>query len=278
MKTDVSTRYRRAALLPRLVTGIVGVPLILAAAWWGGPWWIGLLGIIVVLGLSEFIRLHPRLSLGARATMTVGALALAIAIARLQAPAAVVVIGLASVVLLAAVVTHLRAPIGVGAVVWGPWAIVLVGLIYLGLPGGALVRWRSEAPFAALVWLLATIWMNDIAAYFVGLAAGRHKLAPAISPGKSWEGGISGVLAATLTAALGAAALGLPMWAAVVFGVVTSITSQVGDLFESAMKRRAGVKDSGTLLPGHGGILDRFDGLLVAAPVAYLWMWVFERL
>ncbi len=254
------------------------MPLILAAAWWGGPWWIGLLGVIVVLGLTEFIRLHPRLSAGARATMAAGALVLALAIAWLRAPDAIVVIGFATAVLVGAVVRHLRAHVTDGTVVWGPWATALLGLIYLGLPGGVLIRWRSEATFAAVAWLLATIWINDIAAYFIGLAIGRHKLAPAISPGKSWEGGIAGVTGAALTAALGSSALVVPTWTGVVFGVAISITSQAGDLFESAMKRRAGVKDSGTLLPGHGGILDRLDGLLVATPVAYLWVRMFERL
>ena len=153
----------------------------------------------------------------------------------------------------------------------------MLGAVYLGLPTGVLVRWRGEATFAAVAWLLVTLWVNDIAAYFVGLAAGRHKLAPRISPGKSWEGGAAGIAGAAVTGVIGSTALGLTGWAGVLFGIVASVASQVGDLFKSTMKRRQGVKDSGALLPGHGGILDRFDGVLVTVPLAYLFVRLLGR-
>ncbi|CAM5791241.1 phosphatidate cytidylyltransferase [Castellaniella caeni] len=133
---------------------------------------------------------------------------------------------------------------------------------------------------AALISLWALVWCADIAAYFAGRGFGRHKLAPKVSPGKTWEGAAGGVLAATLWLALtalwwpgsyGQLLLGRLGWAGVVLaGVVLAGWSIVGDLFESLLKRRAGVKDSSQLLPGHGGVYDRIDAVLPVAPVAIL--------
>lgn len=130
-----------------------------------------------------------------------------------------------------------------------------------------------------LISLLALIWCADIAAYFTGKAFGRHKLAPAISPGKTWEGAAGGVAAGTLWLVASAqwpgsfgAVLGQqwPIWAVIVIGVFLAALSIVGDLFESLLKRRAGVKDSSRLLPGHGGVYDRIDAVLPVVPVALL--------
>ncbi len=140
--------------------------------------------------------------------------------------------------------------------------------------------WQRSVMF--MVSAMAIVWVADIGAYFAGRAFGRRKLAPSISPGKSWEGVVGGVLAAL---ALGAAAAltpaladsfqaqllaryGWPLWV-VMTGVLVA-ASVVGDLFESMMKRRAGIKDSSTLLPGHGGVLDRIDALIPTMPLAFL--------
>lgn len=270
MSTSLLAAYRRTGLVPRVLTAAVGIPLILGAAWSGGLWWGGLLALVAAVGASEFVRLHPEQSVAARVCTTIGALGALGAVARMPDPPAAALILLASGILAWGVGAHLAAPVTAGTVVWGRWSTALLGAIYLGLPTGVLARWREETTVAALAWLLATLWMNDIAAYFVGLAFGQHKLVPKISPGKSWEGGIAGIAGAAVTAAVGSTALGLTVGAGALFGIVASVTSQAGDLFKSTMKRRQGVKDSGTLLPGHGGILDRFDGVLVTAPVAYL--------
>lgn len=130
-----------------------------------------------------------------------------------------------------------------------------------------------------LVSLLALIWCADIAAYFAGRAWGRRKLAPKVSPGKTWEGAIAGVAVATIwvmvsawwPGSFGAALLQhMPWWAAVVAAAALAALSIVGDLFESLLKRRAGLKDSSGLLPGHGGVYDRIDALLPVAPIALL--------
>ncbi|WP_237173107.1 phosphatidate cytidylyltransferase [Paracandidimonas lactea] len=130
-----------------------------------------------------------------------------------------------------------------------------------------------------LVSLLATIWIADIAAYFVGKAWGRNKLAPRVSPGKTIEGALGGIVGATAwviatsfwPGSFGAVLAGRwPLWAVVLIAIFLAALSIVGDLFESLLKRRAGVKDSSNLLPGHGGVYDRIDALLPVAPFAFL--------
>lgn len=130
-----------------------------------------------------------------------------------------------------------------------------------------------------LISLMALIWVADTAAYFSGKAFGKHKLAPRVSPGKTWEGAVGGVLAATAWVALSAmwpgsfAAILLqhwPWWAVLIIAILLASISIVGDLFESLLKRRAQVKDSSGLLPGHGGVYDRIDALLPVAPMALL--------
>ena len=149
----------------------------------------------------------------------------------------------------------------------------LLGFIYCLLPAVALlwIRERAEyqgigSGFDLLIWVFLVVWSTDIGAYFAGRAIGGPKLAPAISPNKTIAGLIGGVVAAALIAGAWASAVDLPralLWLA----PPLAVAAQAGDLFESGLKRRAGVKDSGTWLPGHGGLLDRLDGLV---PVAVL--------
>jgi phosphatidate cytidylyltransferase len=115
-----------------------------------------------------------------------------------------------------------------------------------------------------------SVWVCDTAAYFVGRRFGRRRMAPLLSPSKSWEGAGAGVLGGAVAAVLSALWLGLPPLSALVLGGASACAGQVGDLFESALKRELGVKDFGGLLPGHGGVMDRLDSLLFALPVVYL--------
>ncbi len=143
------------------------------------------------------------------------------------------------------------------------------GLVYIGLPVWSLVVLRGTGSADLVLSLFAMVWATDIAAYFGGKAFGKHPLMPAISPGKTWEGLGIGVLAAGVAGMLSAFFASFPAHFYEGFGVglVIALVAQAGDLFESWLKRRAGVKDSSSLLPGHGGILDRVDGLIAAAPV-----------
>lgn len=132
----------------------------------------------------------------------------------------------------------------------------------------------------AIIFLLAVVWANDIGAYYCGRALGRRKLAPSISPGKTMEGAAGGLVAGALVAAflsgwMGEAIGGGNILILTFAALVLGIFSQAGDLFESLVKRAAGAKDSGALIPGHGGILDRIDGLLLAAPPFYYFLqWI----
>ena len=157
----------------------------------------------------------------------------------------------------------------------GRWGFLwrLYGFIYCLLPAVALLWIRARAEyqgigqgFDLLIWVFLVVWSTDIGAYFAGRAIGGPKLAPSISPNKTIAGLIGGVISAAVMAGAWVYYVGLPaplLWLA----VPLAVTAQMGDLFESGLKRRAGVKDSGTWLPGHGGLLDRLDGLV---PVAVL--------
>lgn len=160
----------------------------------------------------------------------------------------------------------------------GAWLSVF-GIVAVIAVWAALVQLFLSHGAWFLVSLLALIWFADIAAYFTGKALGKHKLAPRVSPGKTWEGAIGGVIAATvwvLATAYWPGSFGAVLserwswWAVALIAVFLSALSIVGDLFESLLKRRAAVKDSSQLLPGHGGVYDRIDALLPVAPLALL--------
>jgi phosphatidate cytidylyltransferase len=140
------------------------------------------------------------------------------------------------------------------------------GFLYALIPALALlwIRERDAHGLELLIWVFIVTWSTDIGAYFAGRRFGRRKLAPAISPGKTVEGLYGGIAAATLLGGAWALATGLGV-ALLALAPVLAVAAQAGDLFESGMKRRAGVKDSGTWLPGHGGVLDRLDGLVAVA-------------
>lgn len=154
---------------------------------------------------------------------------------------------------------------------WKNW-----GLVYVGAPCLSLM-WLREASFegyshagiSMVLFLILVIWATDIGAYFTGKRFGRLKLAPTISPGKTWEGLAGGMLAAAIVGAACSPFTPFPpsIGACAFWGALLAIIAQCGDLFESWVKRRAGVKDSGNLLPGHGGLLDRVDGLIFTTPI-----------
>ena len=152
------------------------------------------------------------------------------------------------------------------------------GLILVALPLTYAIRLHgisTDGP-KLLMFVLIITWVGDTAAYFVGRAIGKHPLAPVLSPKKSWEGTIASILGALLVAIVFARWLTVPLPHLLGIAVVGNVAGQAGDLLESAYKRSAGVKDSGSLLPGHGGVLDRIDALILAIPVVwYYWIWVY---
>jgi len=152
--------------------------------------------------------------------------------------------------------------------IWAGAGVLYSGALVVGVN---LLRASPAYGLAAILWLFAVVWGTDVMAYFGGRRIGGPKLWPSVSPGKTWSGAIVGAVAGALLGSLVAAVAApggarfLPM---TMLGFVVSVFSQLGDLFESAMKRRAGVKDSSRLIPGHGGLMDRLDGFIVATAVA----------
>jgi phosphatidate cytidylyltransferase len=244
-------------LVMRVVAALVLAPVTIAIAWFGGWPWLWL-----VMAAAGLIYVEWLMIVGAvreRALVTTGLLAVAAAglclMAGLTAPALGVLA--AGIVVLATLARGQR-----------PW--VAGGLVYAGLAmvAAILVRADAEFGFLALVFVLLVVWGADIGGYFAGRAIGGPKLWPRVSPKKTWAGAIGG-LALSLAAAAAIAALGfgrlVPL---LVLGGVLSVVSQLGDLFESAVKRRFGVKDSSQIIPGHGGLMDRLDGFVAAIVVA----------
>ena len=252
-------------------TALVALPALLAVFFLGPPWLgVAVVAAALVVGLVEFYGL-----LGARGIRPMRRIGFVLAAA------------LFLDVAWPAWSTVPLAPLGalllLGFALWrgadlesvSAAAATLLGAVYLGALGGtiAALRWLPPEGDGAwrIVLLLAVVVLSDSLAFFVGNAFGRRRLAPALSPGKSVEGAIGGI-AGGVAGALLVRHLGLPFvpWPhALLLGAVVAAMGIVGDLDESLLKRWAGVKDSGTLFPGHGGMLDRLDSLLFGAPVLY---------
>ena len=153
-------------------------------------------------------------------------------------------------------------------------AVLAWGTLYFAAPVASLVLLQQHDPWIFFL-LLAIVWLGDTAAYYVGSAWGRHRLAPVVSPKKSWEGAIAGLATSILATAVWSYwRLGSVEPALLAVALATAIASQLGDLVESLVKRAANVKDSGAILPGHGGMFDRFDAMFLAAPVMLLALWI----
>ncbi len=256
------------ALGLRVATGAVLIAVALAAVWTGGLAFTALVAVAVLLMFAEWCVMHgiPR---GFRQVGLV-ILAVVVALASYGSAVQALICALAGGFLLGLFARGYdrRRALWLGA-----------GVIYCGLPAVALLALRGlPQGFALTVWTLAIVWATDIFAYFAGRAIGGAKLAPGISPNKTWAGLAGGMAGAALTAWLLAQYFGGSIAVqryALLVGPVMALLAQGGDLFESWMKRRAGVKDSGALLPGHGGVLDRLDGLVpvaVASAAGFAWV------
>lgn len=258
-------------LRQRIITAtIAGVLAVLAVLLLPNPWLALVLLAIVLAAAWEWARLADLTSGSAKVgyTLTVAALA-GLGWWLLQRDLQFPFIALGVAWWVVALVVLARYQPGRESSMFG---MALAGLPVLAPAWLALVDLHAVHP-ALLLYLLVLVWLADTAAYFTGKRFGRTRLAPLLSPGKSREG-VAGGLAATLVLGIAGAwwleagpVAGLNF---VLLGVLTALVSVEGDLFESLLKRRAGVKDSGTILPGHGGVLDRIDSLTAAAPVFWL--------
>jgi phosphatidate cytidylyltransferase len=244
-------------LMMRVVAALVLAPAVIAIAYVGGWLWTALVTLVAIGLYVEWLTV-----VGAarqRRVVASGVIALAVAglclaLGRIEASLAVLVVGLAAVALLSPERRR--------------WNAAGFGYAAAAEVASVLVRLDHEWGFAALILVLLVVWVTDIGGYFAGRGIGGPKLWPRVSPKKTWAGAIGG-FAASLVVAAGFAAFGLGKTGPVLLlGAVLSIASQLGDLFESAVKRRFGVKDSSHIIPGHGGLLDRLDGFIAAIVLA----------
>lgn len=258
----------------RVLTAAVGIPIFLGAAAAGGVWWFLLVCFLIIVGLFEWQRLVRAcfdLSLPLDALFGGGLL---VALAAYNAARADAAPGLELAAALFATAVYAvarealsprrRPLLAAGAVVLGVTYVagLLAHLVLLrGSGGDGLMR--------TLVAVFGT-WATDMAAFFVGRALGGRKLVPALSPNKTVSGAVGGWVAGFVGVLLTAVfAASMPLGRALVLAATVPVAAQLGDLLESSFKREAGVKDSGRLLPGHGGVLDRFDSLMLVAPAVY---------
>ena len=261
--------------MKRILTAIVALPILLYTVWSEIPYFfVVLVAIAVLLALSEFYNLASKVGCRPQIISGCAAALLVVACFVFGEPTwiAAVLIALA-IVSLATALAHPdemnKSLVSVSATVFG---VVYVALLAGSLAGVRMIQ--SPTPHLAaklLTMFFAMVMMTDTGAYYTGRSIGRHKLAPRVSPGKTIEGAVGGFIAAIITGPL-------CKWIffseihivhAMALGATIGILGQVGDLAESMLKRGSGVKDSGNLLPGHGGMLDRVDSILFCAPLLY---------
>jgi phosphatidate cytidylyltransferase len=261
-------------LLTRTLSALLLAPLALLAVGVGGWLLVGFLGIALGIAAWEYVRLMERGGFHAAWWVSL-VLSAGLLIDPLLGAASLLPIVL-SLALMASLVWHLR---NRSATVTADWALGVAGGLYLGWAGRQFVLIRaSENGAAWLLLVLGGVWLADSGAYLVGVRWGRHKLAPALSPKKSWEGLAGGLVLGVAGNAALAALLNLPPVHGGALGLIGGTLGTLGDLSVSMIKRQVGAKDSGRLIPGHGGMLDRLDSLLFTAIAAHLYLTLFVGL
>jgi phosphatidate cytidylyltransferase len=267
--------------MQRIVTAIVLVPIVILLIFFSPTQPLPMMGaifVVSVLAIWEYLGLADAMGAKTPRLVVVVALALLLATVFRRSDLLEPILGILSLLLF--LVCAFRSPVNR---VLPDTAYSIFGLIYIGLPMGMLylLSTRDNGP-SLLLFLFMAVWCGDVAALYIGRAFGRRKLAPKISPNKTWEGSVASVAGSVLVTLLLVWVSGLlvarnieslsypgPILHWIGLAILVNIGAQLGDLVESAIKRGAGVKDSGHLLPGHGGMLDRIDALLLAAPL--LW-------
>jgi phosphatidate cytidylyltransferase len=269
-------------LLIRVLVAVVAIPLIAAACYFGGAFFFLFTTILIIMSANEFYsmaksrNIEPLSVLGITSAGTLNAIVYSSGIA-----AAMDFLIIILLIVMLAELARKRTE-GVSGV-FANIGTTFTGIIYIGFFGALLTAIRESAGIERvfpgdkaagifLISLLATIWICDSAAYFAGMSMGKHKMSKFVSPNKTWEGAVAGFVFAVL-AALAAHYLVLRQMPVQIFlgmGIIVGTFGQAGDFVESLFKRDAGVKDSSTIIPGHGGVFDRFDSLIFSAPLIYL--------
>ena len=282
-------------MLLRIATAAVLIPIVVAIVWWAPPVLLAALAaLIAILALLEFFDLGDRIGLRAFKKWSYFCTALifyaqysagflikhsfseGISIVRDAAGGALSIEAALLIFIFGCVSLGLstRRPLHE---VLPAVAISAAGILFVALPFSYIVRLNEidRVGRQLVLFTLVLIWAGDMLAYFVGKGLGRLPLAPALSPKKTWEGAVGNVIASLLVGVLFARWMQMEVTILLVIAGVANIAGQAGDLIESAYKRGAAVKDSGALLPGHGGMLDRIDSLILSAPVVWvLYQWL----
>jgi len=273
-------------LKKRFITALWGIPLLVAIIWFGEPWlfttFVAIWGLLAVI---EFFRLVSKLKVSPIYMFGILWTLFFIVMRNPLLPDLIEpyfdfslvapVLFSAGIIISLTVLLARKEKFNA----FPAWAWTFAGILYVGWLLGYIVALRGiEDGRNWVFYALFCTFGSDTAAFFIGRAIGKHKLAPSISPGKTWEGAIGGLLGAVgvsflfLLSTPVSLASQLNWWQAIVLGLLVSVFGQVGDLVESLLKRNAGAKDSGTLIPGHGGILDRMDSIVFAVVVVYYWI------
>ncbi len=263
-------------LKKRLLTALVGIPVVILAVWFHEPvpWLTVVAALAGLLAAREFYRLTGNVK--ARPLAIFGMVWTVLFIIRPHCPdtRSLPVLLTGGAVLSLVLLVFLKEKEGA----WQHWAWMTAGALYTGWLLSLLVVLRLEAGRDWIYLALFATFASDTAAYFTGRALGRHKLAPRISPAKTWEGALAGLAGAVIISLLFTfdTPLRLPLnyGEAIILGVLISVFGQLGDLAESLLKRNTGVKDSGSLMPGHGGLLDRMDSVLFAGAAVYFYYFI----
>lgn len=282
-------------MILRILTALVLIPTVVVLVWWGPPAvTAAAAGLVGILALVEFFHLANRMGLRAFRKWTIFSTALLfyaqyslglVETHTLSGGVSLVRDAAGGVVSIEAVLlVFLFGCVAIGLATRHPLADVLpsmaasaAGLIFIALPFSYLVRINEIERLGRelVLFTLCLIWAGDMLAYFVGRSLGRMPMAPALSPKKTWEGAMGNMIASLLVGVLFARWMQMDALTLMLIAGLANIAGQVGDLIESAYKRGAAVKDSGTLVPGHGGVLDRIDSLILAAPVVWaLYQWL----
>jgi phosphatidate cytidylyltransferase len=254
-------------LLPRTLSAVILAPFFLYLVYAGYPYFHVLVGAIAAVMAWEFGCMDAAQGPQRRAFLVSAAVASVAAATLAGTPTGLAVaVTTAAAAVVAETVAGRRTP-----------EPAHLAIPYVAIPAVLLLFVHAAGARETVFWLLAVVWGTDIGAYAFGRLIGGPKLAPKISPKKTWAGATGGLICGVAAAAGLVFALNLPLSGAMLgVAALTSVATQSGDLLESALKRWYDVKDSGTLIPGHGGVMDRFDGLWAAAPVAALFCVVFN--
>jgi len=266
----------------RVIVAVIGIPVIIAAAYAGGIYFF-IFTLVISLGAFHEFTIMAR-NTNADANLWIGFSGISLLLINQYRFFIDFISILVLLVFLTALIELFRnkgsAILNIGA--------TFLGVFYIGLFAMALLSIREFYPGVGelyprggylIISILAAIWICDSAAYYGGTALGKHKLFPRVSPNKSWEGALFGFIFAVITMILAKIIiLNFLSWSSIIIlGLIIGMFGQIGDLVESLFKRNAGVKDSSAIIPGHGGIFDRFDSLLFVAPVIFLYLKFFER-